>query len=93
MAESAKNQLLRDFRRRSIFDFCNTIPSKADLDETSGHIGFVPTADSCTQQIASLFDHLELRTGGPLNIRHRPTERLVVARKCQIDNGLSTNDI
>jgi hypothetical protein len=45
------------------------------------------------QQIASLFDHLELRTGGPLNIRHRPTERLVVARKCQIDNGLSTNDI
>jgi hypothetical protein len=25
VAESAKNQLLRDFRRRSIFDFCNTI--------------------------------------------------------------------
>jgi hypothetical protein len=24
VAESAKNQLLRDFRRRSIFDFCNT---------------------------------------------------------------------
>jgi hypothetical protein len=24
---------------------------------------------------------------------YRPTERLVVARKCQIDNGLSTNDI
>src|SRR6476660_6960194 len=45
------------------------------------------------QQIASLFHHLELRTGGPLNIRHRPAERLVVARKCQIDNGLSTNDI
>jgi hypothetical protein len=30
VAESAKNQLLRDFRRRSIFDFCNTIEGKAD---------------------------------------------------------------
>jgi hypothetical protein len=27
-AESAKNQLLRDFRRRSIFDFCNNIGTK-----------------------------------------------------------------
>src|SRR5258705_12104705 len=25
LAESAKNQLLRDFQRRSIFDFCNKI--------------------------------------------------------------------
>jgi len=25
MAESPKNRLLRDFRRRSIFDFCNNI--------------------------------------------------------------------
>jgi hypothetical protein len=25
LVEPAKNQLLRDFRRRSIFDFCNTI--------------------------------------------------------------------
>jgi hypothetical protein len=25
VVEPAKNQLLRDFRRRSIFDFCNTI--------------------------------------------------------------------
>jgi len=25
VAESAKNQHLRDFRRRSIFDFCNNI--------------------------------------------------------------------
>jgi hypothetical protein len=25
VVEAAKNQLLRDFRRRSIFDFCNTI--------------------------------------------------------------------
>jgi hypothetical protein len=30
VVESAKNQLLRDFWRRSIFDFCNTIPPKAD---------------------------------------------------------------
>src|SRR6478672_1482714 len=30
--------------------------------------------------------HLELQTGGPLNRRHRSTWRLVVARKCQIDN-------
>ena len=32
VAELAKNQLLLDFRRRSIFDFCNNLP----------------TADSCT---------------------------------------------
>jgi hypothetical protein len=31
VVESAKNQLLRDFRRRSIFDFCNTIGSIADM--------------------------------------------------------------
>jgi hypothetical protein len=30
VAESDKNQLLRDFRRRSIFDFCNTIEVRAD---------------------------------------------------------------
>src|ERR1043166_3684238 len=28
VVEPAKNQLLRDFRRRSIFDFCNTIGPK-----------------------------------------------------------------
>jgi hypothetical protein len=28
--EPAKSQLLRDFRRRSVFDFCNT-PRKADV--------------------------------------------------------------
>jgi hypothetical protein len=31
VAEPAKNQLLRDFRRRSIFDFCDTIRSRADV--------------------------------------------------------------
>jgi hypothetical protein len=30
-AESAKNQLLRDFLRRSIFDFCNTIEGRTDM--------------------------------------------------------------
>src|SRR6267142_3140698 len=30
VAVSAKKQLLRDFRRRSIFDFCNTIEVRAD---------------------------------------------------------------
>jgi hypothetical protein len=29
--ETSKNRLLRDFRSRSIFDFCNTIESEADL--------------------------------------------------------------
>jgi hypothetical protein len=28
VVEPTKNQLLRDFRRRSIFDFCNTIRQK-----------------------------------------------------------------
>jgi hypothetical protein len=31
---SAKNQLLRDFRRRSIFDSCNTIERRADISVT-----------------------------------------------------------
>jgi hypothetical protein len=31
VVEAAKNQLLRDFRRRSIFEFCNTITSTADI--------------------------------------------------------------
>ena len=31
MAEPTKNEILRDFRRRSIFDFCNTILSTADI--------------------------------------------------------------
>jgi hypothetical protein len=31
VVEPAKNQLLRDFRRRSVFDFCNTIRRKADF--------------------------------------------------------------
>jgi hypothetical protein len=31
VVEPAKNQLLRDFRRRSIFDFCNTIGPQADI--------------------------------------------------------------
>jgi hypothetical protein len=34
VVEPAKNQLLRDFRRRSVFDFCNTIRGKADIEPT-----------------------------------------------------------
>jgi hypothetical protein len=37
VAEAVKNQLLRDFRRRSIFDFCNTIPPKADIGQLRRH--------------------------------------------------------
>jgi hypothetical protein len=35
VVESAKNRLLRDFRRRSIFDFCNTIKRIPDSSQTS----------------------------------------------------------
>jgi hypothetical protein len=31
VVEASKNQLLRDFRRRSIFDFCNTIGGIAEV--------------------------------------------------------------
>jgi hypothetical protein len=30
VVELAKNQLLRDFRHRSVFDFCNKIEGKVD---------------------------------------------------------------
>jgi hypothetical protein len=40
--EPAANQLLRDFRRRSIFDFCNTIPLKADIADVAHQVRFVP---------------------------------------------------
>src|ERR1700692_647348 len=68
-------------------------PSTADIRRLHRHVRFVPATDSCTAANSIAFDHLELRTGGPMNRRRRPTERLVVARKCQIDNGLSTKDI
>ncbi|MEA2959589.1 MAG: hypothetical protein QOJ58_5572 [Alphaproteobacteria bacterium] len=32
--------------------------STADLPQRSGYVSFVPTRDSCTAAIASLFDHL-----------------------------------
>src|SRR6185312_1855153 len=34
--EPAKNELLRDFQRRSIFDFCNTIRIKAEVRQPLG---------------------------------------------------------
>jgi hypothetical protein len=59
-AEPAKNQLLRDFRRRSVFDFCNTIGTsrtwgdvqlesekrcKADMDQASARQSICEYAD------------------------------------------------
>jgi len=46
MAEPAKNQLLRDFRRRSVFDFCNTIPRQADMPSGRWHVSYLPKATS-----------------------------------------------
>jgi hypothetical protein len=37
-AESSKNQHLRDFRRRSIFDFCNTIEGRTDMPLKRAHL-------------------------------------------------------
>src|ERR1700722_6467181 len=59
--EASKKQLLRDFRYRSIFDFCNTIPPKADSSRTSRHDRFVPilevaTAHSITSSARSVDD-------------------------------------
>jgi hypothetical protein len=57
---AGKNQLLRGFRRRSVFDFCNTtvksgkaqcehmfsaLPLRGDIAQRSRHVGFVPTSD------------------------------------------------
>ena len=40
MAESPKNHLLRDFRRRSIFDFCNNIGPQADSGPVSVNFSY-----------------------------------------------------
>jgi hypothetical protein len=57
VVESGKIQLLRDFRHRSVFDFCNTIgqkatskvrlalaalPQKADVVSLTAHVGLGP---------------------------------------------------
>jgi hypothetical protein len=47
LAESAKNQLLRGFRRRSIFDFCNTIDAKQTFSKP-------PTSPKCQKQSLAL---------------------------------------
>ena len=38
MGEPAKNLLLRDFRCRSIFDFCNSICQEATSDEIAANV-------------------------------------------------------
>jgi hypothetical protein len=43
--EASKNHLLRDFRRRSIFDFCNSIPPEADITRAGRHVRFVPISE------------------------------------------------
>jgi hypothetical protein len=35
----------------------SAIPPKADIDEYSSNVRFVPIADSCTAAILLLFDH------------------------------------
>src|SRR5439155_4378962 len=45
VVESAKNRHLRDFRRRSIFDFCNAIKRIPDSSQTSRRVRKVPTGD------------------------------------------------
>jgi hypothetical protein len=44
-ARTSKNQLSRDFRSSPIFDFCNSIPLRADIAQRSRHVGFVPIGD------------------------------------------------
>jgi hypothetical protein len=53
----AKNRLLRDFRRRLVFDFCNTIPRKADVDEPICHVGYGPI-EELTDNFTALFNVL-----------------------------------
>src|ERR1700745_415488 len=45
VVEPAKNQLLRDFRRRSIFDFCNTIGQKRKHPPPCSTSAVVPKAN------------------------------------------------
>jgi hypothetical protein len=50
-AESPKIQLSRDFRCRPIFDFCNTIPSTADIHPNGRQVRFVPNSRQTRQSI------------------------------------------
>jgi hypothetical protein len=51
VAESAKNQLLRNFRSGSIFDFCNTIPRIADMLRDHRHVSNVPMGDIASYRL------------------------------------------
>ena len=44
-AEWPNNQLLRDFQRRSIFDFCNAIPQSTDIIRPPRLVRLAPLAD------------------------------------------------
>src|ERR1700753_3797423 len=46
--EKSKNQLSRDFWCCPIFDFCNSIPSGADVVRPPGHVRKVPRAEVTT---------------------------------------------
>jgi hypothetical protein len=74
--ESAKNQRLRDFRRRSVFDFCNTIGtfatcrygrlesairSRADVGRNRHHGGDRDLGDALRAQIIEVADRLPLQ--------------------------------
>jgi len=53
VAEPAKNQLLRDFRHRSIFDFCNTIDPdcvKTRMLRFAGAAGWLMKSSLCTDR-------------------------------------------
>jgi hypothetical protein len=54
--ELSKDQHLRDFWGRSIFDFFNSIPSGADIVRPPTHVGFVKFAIFCTAAYNILFD-------------------------------------
>jgi len=42
VVETSKHRLLRDFQRRSIFDFCNGIAPQTDITMPLKHVRFVP---------------------------------------------------
>src|SRR5450759_4119859 len=67
--EASKNPLSRDFRYRSIFDFCNNTRSKAEVARDERHVWFTPRADIASpsrhvrkvpisEVKATLFEHL-----------------------------------
>jgi len=56
-AEKSKDQLSRDFPGRSIFDFCNNIPSRTDVVSRACQVRKVPIGD-LTNNFTALFSVL-----------------------------------